>query len=125
MKKPWLLLMIALCAVAGAAHTAGAQLINVTYAGRPSGMVTWKEMAADSMLMVKQPGHMVVSFQMNHFQPGWNAVQLKSSNNRITPEMRKEFKHLRRDDLLFFINIKAINPNGDTLWADPLNFKIK
>ena len=125
MKKSWLLLMFALQAVMGTTHTASAQLINVTYTGKPGGMVSWKEIAADSMLVVRQHGIRVISFRMNHMQPGWNAVELNSSSSRITPEMRKEFKHLRRDDLLFFMNIKAINDNGDTLWADPLSFKIK
>ncbi|HLG34774.1 MAG TPA: hypothetical protein VI757_07845 [Bacteroidia bacterium] len=125
MKQTLLVLMLALHAVTGATYSASAQLINVTYAGKSSGVVSWKEMAADSMLKVTQPGIAVISFQMNHFGPYWDAVGLKSNSNKITPPMRKEFKHLHSDDLLFFINIKAINANGDTLWADPLQFKIK
>jgi hypothetical protein len=36
MKRPLLVLMLALYAVAGATYTASAQLINVTYAGKQS-----------------------------------------------------------------------------------------
>jgi hypothetical protein len=125
MKQPLLVLMLALCAVTGATYTASAQGIIVTYAGKSSGPISWKEVKADSMLMVKQHGIEVISFQMNHFGPNWDAVTYKTTGNKITSEMRKEFKHLHRDDLLFFINIKAKNEKGDTLWAAPLNFKIK
>ena len=117
--------MLALLAVMCTTSIARAQLINVTYAGKFSGEMTKKAIAADSILIVKQPGIEVISFQMNHFGPYMDAVELKSDNNKITDKMRKEFKHLRHDDLLFFIYIKARNQNGDTLWADPLKFKIK
>jgi hypothetical protein len=119
------ILMIALFAVMASAFSAGAQGINVTYAGKESGIVTWKEIAADSMLHVKQSGVVVISFEMKHFQAGWDVKEFHSSNNQITPQMRKEFKHLHGNDLLFFTHIKAINATGDTLWAHPLQFKIK
>lgn len=125
MKRTLPMLMIALFAVMATAFSARAQLINVTYAGKQSGIVSWKELAADSMLMVKQPGHQVVSFQMHHYLTPWSPAIFKTTGNKITPQMRKEFKHLHRDDLLFFTNIKAINENGDTLWASPIQFKIK
>jgi hypothetical protein len=65
------------------------------------------------------------TFQMNHFISPWATIVYKSNSNKITPEMRKQFKRLHSDELLFFTNIKARNANGDTLWADPLQFKIK
>ena len=104
---------------------ANAQLIVVTFAGKTSGPVTWKEIKTDSILVVKQEGITVVSFQMNHIEPMWGGTVFKSTGNKITPEMRKEFKRLHRDDLLFFTNIRAVNAAGDTLWADPIQFKIK
>jgi hypothetical protein len=124
-KKPLFLLLFALFALTGATMHAKAQLIVVTYAGKTSGPVTWKEIKADSVLVVKQEGVTVVSFQMNHIEPMWGGTVLKSTSNKITPEMRKEFKRLHRDDLLFFTNIRAVNAVGDTLWADPIQFKIK
>ncbi|MBK5284932.1 MAG: hypothetical protein JJE25_05985 [Bacteroidia bacterium] len=125
MKQTLLMLMLAISAVIVTTYTSSAQLINVTIAGRNLGVITSKELMADSMLSVREPGIEVISFQMNHFGPYWDAVQINGYNNKITAEMRKELKHLHHDDLLFFINIKAKNANGDTLWADPIKFKIK
>src|SRR6185436_12843161 len=107
MKKPLLLLMFALFAIAGVTHTASAQLINVSYAGKQSGVVSWKEIAADSVIRVRQPGIEVISFSMNHFVTPWSTIVYKSNSNKVTPEMRKEFKHLHSNELLFFTNIKA------------------
>lgn len=125
MKRTLPILLLALFAMMATTYTASAQLIVVTLAGKQSGEVTRKEIAADSLLKVNTPGVEVISFQMNYFGPFMDAIEYKSNSNKITEEMSKKMKRLHRDDLLFFIHIKAINQNGDTLWADPIKFKIK
>jgi hypothetical protein len=125
MKRALPVFLIALLAVMATAFTARAQLINVTYAGVQSGRLTGKELAADSVIKVVQPGIEVISFQMQHYLSPWSPVIYKSNSNKITPEMRKQFKRVHRDDLLFLTNIKAVNATGDTLWASPIQFKIK
>lgn len=125
MRKTMPKLLLAFFAVMMAAGSASAQLITATYAGKTVGLISKKEVLADSMIVIKEPGVRVVSFQMSLLGPWMDATKFDCDSNLLTPKMRKELKYIKKDDMLFFIHIKAVNEKGDTLRADPIKFKIK